>query len=204
MALTRRQRQILDFITEFIDEKGYSPTLQEIGRAFGLSSVATVHKHVSHLVEKGYVQRGWNQNRSLEPVPHSRSSEETVDLPLLGRVAAGAPIEAVEEDESLGVPASFLGRGPSFALRVRGDSMIDEAIRDGDYIIVEQRDEARNGETVVALLEGEEVTLKTYFLEEDRVRLQPANPALQPLLLDPAQVRIRGIVVGVLRRYAPA
>jgi repressor LexA len=202
MALTRRQREILDFITGFIEDKGYSPTLQEIGRAFRLSSVATVHKHVTNLVEKGYVRRGWNQNRSLEPVGPVSPGGDALELPLLGRVAAGSPIEAVEEPETIAVPSFLTGRGPSFVLKVRGDSMIEEAIRDGDYVVVEQREQARDGETVVALLRGEEVTLKKIFHEGPSVRLQPANPALEPLTVDAGEVQVRGVVVGVLRRYA--
>jgi repressor LexA len=203
MALTRRQRQILDFITRFIEEHRYSPTLQEIGQAFGLSSVATVHKHVSSLVEKGYVRRGWNQNRSIEPVVQSRLAEGSLDLPLLGQVAAGAPIEAVVDRETITVPESLVGRHPTFVLRVRGNSMIDEAIKDGDYIIVEERDHAENGETVVALLQGEEVTLKKYYRDNGEVRLQPANPEVAPLVLPETEVQVRGVVVGIIRRYPP-
>ena len=200
MALTRRQREIYDFVTGFVEEKGYSPSLEEIGAAFGLSSVATVHKHVAHLVEKGLLRKGWNRSRSLEPV-HPEGSP-AVTLRLAGVVAAGAPIEAIEQQESISVPAELVrGRGESFVLRVRGDSMIEEQIRDGDYVVVESRPEARDGETVVALLRGEEATLKKLYRRGSRVRLVPANAALAPIEVPAREVQIRGVVCGLLRRY---
>ena len=201
MALTRRQKEILDFVTRFIEDNGYSPTLHEIGAAFGLSSVATVHKHVSNLVQKGYMRRGWNQNRSLELSPR-QGSASALELPLLGRVAAGVPIEAIESPETLAVPEYLTGRKPTFVLQVRGDSMIEEQIRDGDYIVVEERETAENGEMVVALLRGEEATLKKYYRDNGRVRLQPANPTVDPIVIPESDVRVRGVVVGVIRRYA--
>ena len=200
MLLTRRQKQILDFVTVFIREHGYSPSLEEIGREFGLTSVSTIHKHVSGLIEKGLMRRGWNQNRSLEPVPVERRPRAAV-IPLAGTVAAGRPIEAVETGETLEIPESFLGRGETFALKVAGDSMIDDGIRDGDFVIVERRRRARNGETVVAVLGGEDATLKRFYLEGSRVRLMPANKTLKPILLPAQQVEIRGVVTGVLRHY---
>ena len=200
MALTRRQREIYDFVTGFVAEKGYSPSLEEIGAAFGLSSVATVHKHVQHLVEKGLLRKGWNRSRSLEPV-HA-DGRPAVRLRLAGVVAAGAPIEAIEDQESISVPAELVpSRGESFVLRVRGDSMIEEQIRDGDYVVVESRPEARDGETVVALLRGEEATLKKLYRRGSRVRLVPANAALAPIEVPARQVQIRGVVCGLLRRY---
>jgi len=200
MALTRRQREIYDFVRGFVEQKGYSPSLEEIGEAFGLSSVATVHKHVAHLVEKGLLRKGWNRSRSIEPV--AADGQALVALPLAGVVAAGAPIEAIEDSETIGVPPDLVPpRAESFVLRVRGDSMIDEQIRDGDYVVVESRSEARDGETVVALIRGEEATLKKLYRRGSRVRLVPANASLTPLEVPAREVRIRGVVRGLLRRY---
>lgn len=200
MALTRRQRQVLDVIRGFIERHGYSPSLEEIGRALGLSSVATVHKHVSLLSEKGFLQRTWNQNRSIELTEEDRPG--TLRLPLNGTIAAGVPIEAVPTSETLCVPADMV-RVPeqSYVLRVRGDSMIDEQIRDGDYVIIEARDAAGDGETVVALVDGSEATLKRFSRMGGRIRLEPANPAMKPIVLAAERVRIQGVAIGVLRRY---
>ena len=200
MALTRRQRQVLDVIQSFIDEQGYSPSLEEIGRQLGLSSVATVHKHVSHLVGKGYVRRGWNQNRSIEPV--RAEVEGIVELPMMGTIAAGQPIQAIAEQETLRVPSELVrAPGRSFALRVSGNSMIEEHICDGDYVLIEERVTANDGETVVALVEEAEVTLKKFYREGERVRLQPANCEMDPIYVPADRVRIQGVVTGVIRRY---
>lgn len=201
MALTRRQREVLDVIRDFIDDRGYSPSLEEIGGALGLSSVATVHKHVTHLVEKGLVRRSWNQNRSIELVQDG-PAPEAAEIPLLGTIAAGQPLEAVESPESVAVPMSLVdGRARTFALQVRGDSMIEEHIRDGDLVIIEERKDARNGETVVALIDESDATLKTFFLEGDTVRLQPANHTMDPILVPAGQVRVQGVVVGLIRTF---
>ncbi len=198
--LTRRQREILDFLNEFIEQHGYAPSLEEIGRRFGLSSLATVHKHLTNLQEKGFIRRAWNRSRSVELIP-TRVGARALDLPLLGTVAAGVPIEAVVSSETVGVPEDLVGQRDAYALRVHGNSMIDEQIRDGDIVIVEDRKTARNGEMVIALLNGTEVTLKKFYLVGGRIRLQPANPAVEPLVVDADQVQIQGVVVGVLRRY---
>lgn len=201
MALTRRQREVLDVIRDFIDDKGYSPSLEEIGGALGLSSVATVHKHVTHLVEKGLVRRSWNQNRSIELVQEGPALE-AAEIPLLGSIAAGQPLEAVENPESVAVPMALVeGRARTFALQVRGDSMIEEHIRDGDLVIIEERKDARNGETVVALIDESDATLKTFFLEGDTVRLQPANHTMDPIRVPAGQVRVQGVVVGLIRTF---
>jgi repressor LexA len=200
MALTRRQREIYDFIRGFVAEKGYSPSLEEIGAAFGLSSVATVHKHVAHLVEKGLLRKAWNRSRSVEPV--ESESPGLTSLPLVGVVAAGAPIEAIEDHDRIEVPRALVPeRVPSFVLRVQGESMIDEQIRDGDYVVVESRSEARDGETVVALIRGQEATLKRLYRHGSRVRLVPANPTMKPIEVPAHEVEIRGVVRGLLRRY---
>ena len=198
--LTKRQREILDFLNEFIEQNGYAPSLEEVGRRFGLSSLATVHKHLTNLQEKGFIKRAWNRSRSVELVP-SRVGTRAVDLPLLGNVAAGAPIEAVVSAETVSVPEDLVGKGDTYALRVRGNSMIDEQIRDGDLVIVEDRKTANDGEMVIALLEGQDVTLKKFYRENGHVRLQPANQTIQPLIVDATQIQIQGVVVGVMRRY---
>jgi len=200
MALTRRQREIFDFIRKFIAEEGYSPSLEEIGEHFELSSVATVHKHVEHLVEKGFLRKAWNRSRSVEPI--EESAPRAVTLPLLGVVAAGRPIESVETHETIEVPGTLVPRrGESYVLRVRGDSMIEEQIRDGDYVVVESRNQARNGETVVALVRGEETTLKVFRRKGRKVVLQPANSSMRPIEVPAGQVEIQGVVRGLLRRY---
>ena len=198
--LTKRQREILDFLNEFIEQNGYAPSLEEVGRRFGLSSLATVHKHLTNLQEKGFIKRAWNRSRSMELVP-SRVGTRAIDLPLLGNVAAGAPIEAVVSAETVSVPEDLVGKADTYALRVRGDSMIDEQIRDGDLVIVEDRKTDKDGEMVIALLEGQDVTLKKFYRENGHVRLQPANETLQPLIVDATQIQIQGVVVGVMRRY---
>ncbi len=211
MALTRRQREIFDFICSFVEEEGYSPSLEEIAAQFGLSSVATVHKHVQHLVEKGLLRKAWNRSRSVEPVPQREreeggpgASDEAglTTLPLVGTVAAGAPIEAIEDHETVAVPEQMAGRpGESFVLRVRGDSMIEDQICNGDFVVVEKRSQARNGQTVVALIDGSEATLKRFYQNGDEVKLVPANVTMEPILVPAEQVTIRGVVRGLLRTY---
>jgi len=200
LPLTKRQREILDYLSDFIQQHGYAPSLEEIGRRFGLSSLATVHKHLTNLQEKGFIRRAWNRSRSVELVP-TRTGGRALELPLLGYVAAGAPIEAVIGSESIAVPEDLVGKRDTYVLRVRGDSMIDEQIRDGDYVIVEDRKTATNGEMVIALLGGIEVTLKKFYRDNGRVRLQPANPAVQALIVPADHVQIQGVVVGVMRKY---
>ena len=198
--LTKRQREILDFLSEFIEQNNYAPSLEEVGRRFGLSSLATVHKHLTNLQEKGFIKRAWNRSRSVELLP-TRVGTRAVDLPLLGNVAAGVPIEAVVSTETVAVPENLVGKRDTYALRVRGDSMIDDQIRDADVVIVEDRKTADNGEMVIALLRGTEVTLKKFYRDKGRIRLQPANERIQPLLLDADLVQIQGVVVGLMRRY---
>ena len=198
--LTKRQREILDYLTEFIQQRGYAPSLEEIGRRFNLSSLATVHKHLTNLEDKGFIRRAWNRSRSVEIVP-TRTGVRAIELPLLGLVAAGAPIEAIPSQETIAVPEMLAGRRDSYVLKVKGDSMIDEQIRDGDFVIVEDRKTADSGEMVIALVGGRDVTLKKLFRENGRIRLQPANPTMQPLILDAHQVQVQGVVIGVMRRY---
>jgi repressor LexA len=205
MALTKRQRQIYDFISQFVEAQGYSPSLEEIAAAFGLSSVATVHKHVKHLVDKGYLRKAWNRSRSVEPVP-AEEPVESVHLPILGTVAAGCPIEAIEPDaglaELLAVPAEMApGSKDHYVLRVRGDSMIEDQICDGDLVVIEGKQEARNGETVVALVDGTEATLKRFYRTGDQVKLVPANQTMAPMEFHASQIEIRGVVRGLIRHF---
>jgi repressor LexA len=243
MALTRRQREILDFIADFIRTRRYSPSLEEIAAHFGLNSVATVHKHVSNLEKKGFIRRAWNRSRSIDllatelPMPATIISDSgppfrgrspdlqpaalpgaeqaargvaaddaatasaIARLPLLGRVAAGRPLEAIVNPETIAVPAAMVGRHPCYVLQVTGNSMIGEHIQDGDFVIVEKRETARDGEKIIALLDGGEATLKTYFRDADgSVRLVPANPEHRVLVLQQGEFRIQGVVIGVMRK----
>ena len=200
MALTKRQKEILDFLKAFIDENGYAPSFEEICTAFGYTSLATVHEHLTNLAAKGYIRKAYRESRSIEFPPET---EPSVPLPLLGTVAAGEPIEAVPDNESLAVPGEMIRKGSEhFVLRVAGDSMIEEQIRDGDHIIVNSRGTANDGETVVALVRDEAATVKKLYREPDeRIRLQPANPSMEPIVEDARDVRIQGVVVGLLRTY---
>ena len=201
MYLTRRQKEILEYLNDYIDREGYAPTIEEIAEHFSLRSLATVHKHLTNLQEKGLIRRAWNRSRALELVP-TEVRVEAVELPLLGRVAAGSPIEAVDASETIFVPENMIGRRETYVLQVKGDSMIEEQIRDGDYVIVENRTSADDGEMVIALLDGENVTLKKLYREgHGQVRLQPANARLQPMIVDQDRLRIQGVVIGVLRKY---
>ena len=201
MYLTRRQKEILDYLNGFIESEGYAPTIEEIAAHFKLRSLATVHKHLTNLQDKGLIRRAWNRSRALELVP-TEMRVHAVELPLLGRVAAGSPIEAIDASETIFVPEDMVGRRETYVLQVKGDSMIDEQIRDGDYVIVENRTSPTDGEMVIALLDGENVTLKKLYREGGgRVRLQPANARLEPMYVDQDRLRIQGVVIGVLRKY---
>lgn len=214
MVLTKRQKQVLDFLKAFLDENGYCPSFEEIAegmrhKRFGgkvLTSLATVHKHLDTLERKGYIRRAHNQSRSIEIVQLPRPVREEVarhatDLPLLGRIAAGRPVEAVQTPERISL-SDFTRAKNVYVLEVKGDSMVDDHILNGDYIIVEQTEAANNRDIVVALVRGEETTLKRFFREPGgKVRLQPANAQLEPLLLSAPDVKIQGRVIGVLRRY---
>jgi repressor LexA len=201
MILTRRQKEIWDYLDDYIAGHGYAPTLEEIGVHFELSSLATVHKHLTNLERKGLIARKWNLSRAIEITPPQKSSK-AIELPLLGRVAAGAPIEAIETNDALTIPEEFVRRPRNaFALRVQGESMIGEGILDGDYIVVEKRPAADNGETVVAVVNGEATVKKLYRERGGKIRLQPANPQMAPILVKEKELEIRGVVVAVLRKY---
>jgi repressor LexA len=205
MALTRRQKEVLDFIAGFVDENGYCPSYEEIARGLQLASLATVHKHISVLESKNYLKRGFNQSRSLELAPkylqeQQRRKAALPEIPLLGRIAAGQPVEAVEQRETLSF-ADFAGNPNTFALEVRGDSMIEDHICDGDLILLERIAEAQDGDIVVALVGGSETTLKRFYREGEMVRLQPANQTLKPILVPAPEVEIQGRLLAVLRKY---
>ena len=202
MPLTKRQKQILDYIRSFIDDQGYAPSFEEIAEAFGYSSLATVHEHLTNLERKGYIRKSFNESRSIELPLDDR--EPAIPLPLLGTVAAGHPIEAIEVQETLSVPPDMVRPGAdNFVLRVSGDSMIEEHIQDGDYIVVSAQTTAPNGEMVVALVGNESATVKKLYREPgNRVRLQPANETMKPIIEPADNVSVQGVVVGVIRKYA--
>ena len=202
MPLTRRQREIFDYIAGHIQGKGYAPSFEEIAGQFGFQSLATVHEHLTNLERKGYIRRAHNESRAIEVVPPKGQTGAT-ELPLYGLVAAGEPIEAVAGSETIAVPDELVPRrGRSYVLKVRGDSMIDEHIKDGDYVVVQERNQADAGQTVVALVHGESATVKKFYREAGGwIRLQPANPTMQPLRLNERDVVVQGVVVGVIRKY---
>jgi len=198
--LTKRQKELFDFLDGYLAEHGYAPTLEEIGARFNLSSLATVHKHLTNLEQKGLIRRTWNHSRAIELVPHGKA-RNAVELPLLGRVAAGRPIEALETADAIAVPEEFVRRHNTFVLRVVGSSMVDDGILDGDYIVVEERPAAENGETVVATINGEATVKRFYRERAGKVRLQPANDTMQPIVARERDIDVRGVVVAVLRKY---
>jgi len=208
MAITKRQREIYDFIARFVADHGYSPSFEEIGEGTDLSSLATVHKHITNLEKKGLLKRDYNRSRSIDVLPPRGALKKSMEvaasaameLPLMGRIAAGHPVEALQNPETISL-ADFTRSKEVFVLQVKGDSMQDEAILDGDYILVEKTSAVRNGEIVVALVDGMESTLKRIFKEGDKVRLQPSNAAMQPVIVSAAAVQVQGRVIGVLRKY---
>lgn len=203
--LTKKQKEILDYISQHIEVHGYAPSYREIGEAFKLSSVATVAAHVETLIEKGYLQKHDNQARSLQLMkPEDFEEEHHVGLPILGLIAAGRPIETIESShaETLEVPPFMVGRRNSYVLQVKGESMIEDGILDGDYVVVQEKEVPSNGEMVVALVNGQEATLKRYYKERDHIRLQPANSAMEPIFIKPGTpIQIQGVVIGVIRKY---
>ncbi len=202
MALTKRQREILNYLSAYAEENGYAPSFEEIARQFNYNSLATVHEHLSNLERKGYIKRAFNESRAIEILP-SEAMPRAVELPLLGSVAAGLPIEAMEVDETVHVPENLVRRpGGHYVLRVRGNSMIDEQIRDGDFVVINERRSVDNGETVIALIDNTSATVKKFYRERDgRIRLQPANETMNPIYVHENDVTIQGVVVGVMRQY---
>ena len=206
MALTKRQKEALDFLVSFLNKHGYSPSFEEIARALKLTSLATVHKHITTLERKGFIRRGYNQSRSIEvmqlpkPVREQVLQRQVAELPLAGRIAAGRPLESVEDRETISL-GDFARSGNTFVLQVKGNSMVDDHILDGDFIVVEQTQVANAGEIVVALVGGE-ATLKRFYREPGgKIRLQPANAEMPPIVVPGAEVKIQGRVIGVLRKY---
>jgi repressor LexA len=201
MAITRRQKEVLDFLSSFTSRNGYSPSYEEIAAGLQLSSLATVHKHVSNLQTKGLLQRAHNRSRSIDVLPQRKARAAMDRLPLMGRIAAGQPVEAVEQQETISL-GDILGNRECFALEVRGDSMKDEHIMSGDFVLVEKTRTAREGEIVVALVDGSDATLKRFYREGDQIRLQPSNAEMAPIYAPAANVAIQGKVLGILRKYA--
>lgn len=200
MAITRRQKEVLDFLTAFTERQGYSPSYEEIARGLNLRSLATVHKHITNLHNKGLLERGHNRSRSIDVLPQRPRSAPGDALPLAGRIAAGKPIEALENDATLSL-TDILGARDVFALEVRGESMRDEHILNGDYVLVERTRTAHEGEIVVALVRGSETTLKRYYPEGSTIRLQPSNAEMDPIYVPAAEVAVQGRVLGLLRKY---
>jgi repressor LexA len=202
MALTKRQSEVLSFLQEHIQLKGYAPSFEEIAEQFRFQSLATVHEHLTNLERKGYIHRTHNESRAIEILPPKGQSGAS-EIPVLGRVAAGTPIESLMTGDTLAVPDGLLPRrGPNYALQVQGQSMIDDHIVDGDYVVVHGRQAAENGEMVIALVNGSEATVKRFYREQGGwIRLQPANTTMQPMRFQERDVLIQGVVVGVIRKY---
>lgn len=200
MAITRRQKEVLDFIRNFVDRCGYSPSFDEIAHGLDLSSLATVHKHISNLERKGLLQRAHNRSRSIDLAPERKKSA-VQEIPMLGRIAAGRPVEGIETNESLSL-TDIVDNKAVFALEVRGESMRDDHIMHGDYVLVEKAQTAKQGEIVVALVDGSETTLKRYYQEGPVVRLQPANAEMEPIYVAASRVAIQGRVLAIVRKFA--
>ena len=207
MTLTKRQKEVLDFIIHFQDKHGYAPSFEEIAKGLKLTSLATVHKHIGTLERKGFVRRGYNQSRSIEITQLPKTVREQVieraahELPLAGRIAAGRPLEAMQENETISLGDFARGKN-SYVLQVKGNSMQEDHILDGDFIVVEQTQVANNGEIVVALVGGDESTLKRFYRDSPgKIRLQPANSTMHPIIVPAADVKVQGRVIGVLRKY---
>jgi repressor LexA len=202
MALTKRQSEVLNFLQEHIRSKGYAPSFEEIAEQFTFQSLATVHEHLTNLERKGYIHRTHNESRAIEILPPKGQSGAS-EIPVLGRVAAGTPIESLMTGETLAVPDGLLPRrGPNYALQVQGQSMVEDHILDGDYVVVHGKQAAENGEMVIALVNGSEATVKRFYREQGGwIRLQPANANMQPMRFQERDVLIQGVVVGVIRKY---
>lgn len=202
LIIYKRQRQILDFIKQFIQSKGFAPTLKQIAEAIDVSSLATVHEHLQSLEQKGVIKRKHGKNRSIEITEaDSNCANESFEAPILGFVAAGQPIEPyTDPNATMGIPATFVsGKKRTYVLQVRGQSMIEDHINDGDFVVLEQTEYANDGDIVVALLDNGMATLKRFYKEATRIRLQPANSTMQPIFVK--NVRIQGKVVGLVRKY---
>jgi repressor LexA len=208
MALTKRQKEVLDLISTFVEAHGYSPSFEELAVSLGLASLATVHKHILALEAKSYLKRSYNQSRSIELTPkyfeerrrYEPANRISMAIPLLGRIAAGSPVESFSQQGSIDF-ADFAGNPDTYGLEVRGESMIEDHICSGDYVLVQKTDRVRDGEIVVALIDGSETTLKRFYDEGEMVRLQPANSAMEPIRVPKSTLQIQGKVLAVLRKY---
>lgn len=201
-TLTRSERRVLDYVRRHLEENdNEAPSYEEIAQGLGLRSASNIHSHVEKLMRKGYLRKKWNCHRSIELTGAHRVSADAEQVPLLGVIAAGRPIEAVLDHETMAVPSDMLGRDETYVLKVRGDSMQEDHVLDGDYVIVERRNRADNGEMVVALLRDGEATLKRFYSEGAKVRLEPANPAYEAMYFDKRDVQVQGVVIGILRKY---
>lgn len=201
MPITARQRRVLDYIGSYCESNGEPPTMAEIGREFGMTSLASVHNVLSILEREGFIRRIPNVSRGIELL--KQHSADNFEIPLLGIVAAGSPIEAVLNEETVCIPRDMIKKGRMFALRVRGDSMIDEQIREDDLIILQSQQTAENGQTVVALIDGSDATVKRFYGGKNQARLEAANPRYKPIIVRPPErLQIQGVVVGVIRKYS--
>jgi repressor LexA len=203
MAVTARQRQVYEFISRYMESRDQPPTIAEIGKHFKMSSSASVHSILSALEREGLIKRIPNVSRGIELVKRAdQGGHDDYEIPLLGLVAAGQPIEAILAHETVSAPKSMTGRGRMFALRVRGDSMIEENIQDNDIIIVSSQETAENGQMVVALIDGNYATVKKFYREPDFIRLEPANPQFKPIFIKtPGRLQLQGVVRGLIRNY---
>lgn len=200
-TLTKKQKQILDYVEEFMKGQGFAPSYREIADHFGLSSTATVHAHIKSLEDKGFIRVLDGHARAIELAGGRLGfKEHSLELPLAGLIAAGEPIEAISGNETIDVPHSMLGSGEYYALQVKGESMIEDGIFDGDYVVIERRETANNGDTVVALLNGREATLKRFYKEIDHIRLEPANSNMKPIIAR-ENLKLQGKLIGLIRRY---
>ena len=201
-TLTKKQKEVLDFIKDFVSRNGFAPSYEEIAHGLGLSSQSTIHVHVENLRSKGFLTKKWNANRSIDLAEQSISSRFLVEAPLAGRIVAGEPLEAIEDIQTIGLPSDMIGKYETYVLQVKGDSMIEDHVVDGDYVIVEKRQSIQDGDMVVALVRGSEATLKRFYREKRRIRLQPSNPRYEALLYDERDVNVQGVVIGILRKLS--
>ncbi len=201
-TLTKKQKMVLDYIRKFIEEFGHAPSYEEVARGIGRSSASTIHAHIENLKAKGYLTKKWNANRSIDLTLSGEQAAQVVELPLEGRIVAGIPLEAVRYTETISLPSDMLGRHSAFVLQVKGDSMQDDHVLDGDYVIVEKRPNVKNGDMVVALVRNSEATLKRFRRDGPKIRLEPANPAYPVMIYDEQDISIQGVVVGILRKYS--
>ncbi len=200
-TLTKKQKLVLDYIRRFVEEHGHAPSYEEVAHGVGLSSPSTIHSHVEKLEQKGYIRKKWNANRSIDLSEPARELKSAVEVPLAGRIAAGLPLEAIQDQETIAIPSDMLGKYDTFVLMVKGDSMQGDHVLDGDYVIVERRPSARDGDMVVALVRNYEATLKRYHRDRGKIHLEPANPAYPVMVYDEEDVVVQGVVVGILRKY---